>query len=304
MDFQQLKTFRMVAATGSFTQAATALHYAQSSVTAHIQALEGDLGVQLFQRLPRRVVLTPAGTRLLKEADALLQQVEHARRSVHSGQEARDPFTLSAPDTLCIHWLPAVFREYKGADPSARLVFKPAPHTELRRLVADGALDLALVLDEPITGGALHVETLFSTPIVLVAPPDHRLVRAGAVRAEDLRGESILLTEKGCSYRNRFEHALIAAGVHPGDTLEFGNVEAIKQCVMAGLGITSLPELAVAREVSRGHLRTLDWQGPPMVVHAQAVCRTGSLSHPDLQAFLQIARRHAARQTRPAAAGA
>ncbi len=300
MDFTQLKTFRLVAATGSFTQAAAALHYAQSSVTAHIQALEGDLGVQLFQRLPRRVVLTPAGARLLKETDALLQQVEHARQAVHAADAPGGPLTLSAPDTLCIHWLPAVFREFRGAHPQVRLVFRPTPWAELRRRVDDGALDLALVLEEPITEGALHVESLFPTPMVLVAPPDHPLALAGPVRVQDLREEPLLLTERGCSYRNLFEHALIAAGVHPGDALEFANVEAIKQCVMAGLGITLLPDLAVRREVARGQLRVLDWQGPALTLQAQAICRAGSLETAGVREFLAIARRHAEKFLRQA----
>jgi DNA-binding transcriptional LysR family regulator len=298
MDFTQLKTFRLVAATGSFTQAAAALHYAQSSVTAHIQALEGDLGVQLFQRLPRRVVLTPAGARLLRSADTLLQQVEQARQAVRAPEAAVGPFTLSAPDTLCIHWLPAVFREFRSVHPELRMVFRPAPWTELRRLVGDGALDLALVLEEPITEGALHVESLFPTPMVLVAPPDHRLALAGPVQTQDLRDESLLLTERGCSYRNLFEHALIAAGVYPGTALEFANVEAIKQCVMAGLGITLLPDLAVRREVARGQLKVLDWQGPARTIQAQAICRAGSLETEGVRGFLAIARRHAEKYLR------
>jgi DNA-binding transcriptional LysR family regulator len=300
MDFTQLKTFRLVAATGSFTQAAAALHYAQSSVTAHIQALEGDLGVQLFQRLPRRVVLTAAGARLLKEADTLLRQVEQVRQAVHTPAAPEGPFTLSALDTLCIHWLPTVFREFRSTHPEVRMVFRPAPWMELRRLVGDGVLDLALVLEEPIAEGALHVETLFPTAMVLVAPPDHPLVMAGPVRAQDLRGESLLLTERGCSYRNLFEHSLIAAGVHPGNALEFSNVEAIKQCVMVGLGITLLPELAVRREVARGQLRVLDWQGPVMSIQAQAICRVGSLESKAVRGFLAIARRHAEKYQRQA----
>jgi DNA-binding transcriptional LysR family regulator len=300
MDFTQLKTFRLVAATGSFTQAAAALHYAQSSVTAHIQALEGDLGVQLFQRLPRRVVLTPAGARLLKEADALLQQVEQARQAVRAPEGAEGPFTLSAPDTLCIHWLPAVFREFRSARPEVRMVFRPAPWAELRRLVGEGALDLALVLEEPIAEGALHVESLFPTQMVLVAPPDHRLALGGPVRTQDLRNESLLLSERGCSYRNLFEHALIAAGVHPGTALEFANVEAIKQCVMAGLGITLLPDLAVRREVARGQLKVLDWQGPAVTIQAQAICRVGSLETAGVRSFLAMARRHAEKYLRQA----
>ncbi len=300
MDFTQLKTFRLVAATGSFTQAAAALHYAQSSVTNHIHALEDDLGVQLFQRLPRRVVLTAAGARLLKEADTLLLQVEQTRQAVRAPEASEGPFTLSAPDTLCIHWLPAVFREFRSARPEVRMVFRPAHWAELRRLAGDGVLDLALVLEEPIAESAMHVESLFPTPLVLVAPPDHPLALAGPVRTEDLREESLLLVERGCSYRNLFEHALIAAGVHPGTALEFANVEAIKQCVMAGLGISLLPDLAVRREVARGQLQVLDWQGPAMAVQAQAICRSGNLAAASVRDFLTIARRHAEKYQRQA----
>lgn len=298
MDFIQLKTFRLVAATGSFTQAAAALHYAQSSVTNHIQALEADLGVQLFQRLPRRVVLTEAGARLLKEADALLLQVEHTRQVVRTRADLTEPFTLSAPDTLCIHWLPPIFREFRSTHPTARMIFRPAHWAELRRLVKDGVLDLALVLEEPVVDKNMHVLALFPTPLVLVAPPDHPLVMTGPVRTESLRDESLLLVERGCSYRNLFEHALIAAGVHPGNALEFANVEAIKQCVMAGLGISLLPDLAVRREVARGQLKVLDWQGPPMAVHAQAICRSGSLDSAGVRDLLAIAHHHAEKHLR------
>ena len=300
MDFTQLRTFRLVAATGSFTRAAAALHYAQSSVTNHIQALEADLGVQLFQRLPRKVVLTSAGARLLKEADALLLQVEHTRQAVRAPETTEGPLTLSAPDTLCIHWLPAVFREFRSAHPEVHMVFRPAPWADLRRLAGDGTLDLALVLEEPIAEGTMHVESLFPAPLVLVAPPDHPLTLAGPVRTEDLREESLLLVERGCSYRHLFEHALIAAGVHPGTALEFANVEAIKQCVMAGLGISLLPDLAVRREVARGQLKVLDWQGPALTVQAQAICRSGSLETASVRGFLAIARRQAEKHQRQA----
>ena len=291
MELQQIRTFRMVAATGSFTRAAEALHFAQSSVTAQIQALEGSLDVQLFQRLPRKVVLTDPGRRFLKVADAMLQLADQARQVVRAQEAFQGPLTLSAPVTLCTHWLPKVFRDFRRTCPEVRLVFRPTPFTELRRLVGEGTLDLAFVLEEPIRESSLVVEPLFPVPMRLAAPRGHRLAAMAAVRASDLQGESVLLTELGCSYRNLFEHALIAAGVHPGETLEFESVEAIKQCVMAGLGIAVLPELAIRREVAQGRLKVLPWQEAPMVVQAQAVHRLEA--RPAVQAFLELARRHA-----------
>ena len=294
MDLNLLKTFRMVAATGNFTQAATALNYSQSSITAQIQALESDLGVRLFNRLPRRVELTEAGGRLLPAAERLLQLAEATRAQVLEPDQPAGTLTLSAPDTLCTHWLPPIFREYRRRHGGVRLVFRPAPVADLRRMVSEGVLDVAFVLEEPIRRGALRVETMATIPLLVLAPPDHPLASRREVRARDLKGESILFTELGCSYRNVFEHALIAAGAHPGSTLEFGSVEAIKQCVMAGLGITVLPDLAVARELAQGAMVELPWRDGSLKVANQMLWRSDREANPALRDFLALARQGAA----------
>jgi DNA-binding transcriptional LysR family regulator len=219
MDLRQLRTFRMVAATGNFTQAAMALNYAQSSVTAQIQALEADLGAPLFDRRPRRVLLTEAGKRLLGSSDRLLALADQARASVAGLASPVETLTLSAPDTLCTYRLPAVFREFRKRCPQVRLIFRPTAFTNHRAWVSEGLLDLAFVLEEPIKGGVLQVEALAREPLALVAPPEHPLALKAKVVTEDLAGQALLFNELGCSYRNRFEHALIAAGVYPATTL-------------------------------------------------------------------------------------
>ena len=282
----------MVATTGSFTRAAAALNYAQSSITAQIQALEGDLGVRLFQRFPRRVALTDAGERFLQVAEEMLRLADHAVQVVRAREEPQGALVLSAPETLCSYWLPAVFRHFRKAHPRVRLVFRPAPVADFRRMVGEGVLDLAFVLEEPIAEGALHVESLFPVPMQVVAAPGHALTRARSVRALDLKGESVLLTELGCSYRNQFEHALIAAGAHPGPTLEFASVESIKQCVMAGLGVSILPHLSIRQELARGRMKILRWKDPPFHVQAQVVARPDNLGRPAVRAFLEAVRAH------------
>jgi DNA-binding transcriptional LysR family regulator len=126
--------------------------------------------------------------------------------------------------------------------------------------------------------------------VLVIASSDHPLARAPEVRAVDLVGEPILLTEPGCNYRNLFEHALIADGVYPASNLEFGSIETIKQCVMARMGIAVLPAVAVAAEIAQGRLVALNWSARPIEVVTQIVWHKDKWLSPALRAFIDAAR--------------
>jgi DNA-binding transcriptional LysR family regulator len=103
MDFRQLMTFRLLATTLNFRQAAAALNYAQSTVSAQIQMLEEELGVSLFDRLGKRVIITDAGQRLVPYAEKLLVLAEETRTAVTGNGEPVGSLTISAPETLCTY---------------------------------------------------------------------------------------------------------------------------------------------------------------------------------------------------------
>jgi DNA-binding transcriptional LysR family regulator len=290
MDLRQLATFRMVATTLSFTRAAAALNYVQSSVTAQIQALEEELGVPLFDRLGKRVALTDAGKRLLWYAEKLLTLADEARVAVTSDTEIMGTLTISAPETLCTYRLPALLRQMRERFPGVRLLFRPLPPIELRRSVVEGLIDVAFLLDVPFQAGGLTVEPLIYEPLVLIAPANHRLACAGAVHPADLEGEPVLLTEAGCAYRRLFERSLSRAGVYPASTLEFGSVEAIKQCVMAGIGLSVLPAIVAAADIAQGRLVTLNWTEPGFGVLTQMAWHRDKWQSPALSAFLAMSR--------------
>ncbi len=290
MELRQLRTFRMVATTRSFTQAAAALGYVQSSITVQIQALEASLGVPLFDRLGRQVALTDAGQCLLGYADRLLALADEARTAVWGGDEPTGSLTISAPETLCTYRLPAVLQRFNAEYPQVKLLFRLYPSPDMCRRVLDGTLDVALILQHPVNMPGLVVEPFFTEPVLVVASPRHALVQAPEVQVADLAGEPIFFTELGCSYRNQFEQVLIAGGVYPARALEFSSIEAIKQCVMTGMGITVLPQITVANEVAAGALAVLPWSGPPLEVVAQLVRHKDKWVSPALGAFLDIAR--------------
>src|SRR5262249_39249177 len=138
MELRHLATFSALSRTLNFTRAATQLHYAQSSVTAQIQALEEELGTPLFNRLGRRVTLTDAGRRFLSYAERVLALVEEGRNALGSGEEMVGTLTLGAPETLCTYRLPALLHAYRTRYPAVHLSYRPAPVDDLRRRVGEG----------------------------------------------------------------------------------------------------------------------------------------------------------------------
>src|SRR5258708_15664075 len=143
MELRQLATFRVVATTLSFTQAASALGYVQSSVTAQIQALEADLGVPLFDRLGKRISLTDAGHRLIRYADQIQALTDEARMMVAAHEKPFGTLSFSAPESLCTYRLPPVLRQFHQHYPQVQLAFRPSPSSDMKRHARDGLIDLA-----------------------------------------------------------------------------------------------------------------------------------------------------------------
>ena len=290
MELRQLETFRAVATALSFTRASERLWVAQPALSAQIRRLEAELGVRLFDRLGRRVVLTDAGTRLFAYAERLLDLAEEARTAVADGDEPAGTLTVGAPETILTYRLPGILQRFRRARPRVRLIFRPTPNADLQRAIGEGTLDVGFGLGPRMQARGLEVELLGTEPLVVVTAPDHPLVSAARVEPADVQGETVLLTRPGCGYRALFANTLATSGVQPAGTLDFGSIEGIKQCVAAGIGIAALPRTAVRSELADGRLVALPWEGPPLAVSVQLLWHPARTWSPPLRAFLEIAR--------------
>lgn len=290
MDLRELRTFRTVATLLSFNRAAQVLHYAQSTVSAQVQALEEDLDVRLFDRLGRAVILTEAGERLLAYAEKLLDVAEEARAEVKGGSEALGTLTIRVPESLCVLRLPPVLARFQARFPRVRLNLTTCTHEGLAKDLRQGVTDLAFLLADTITAADLEVEHLGAERLVLAAPPGHPLAGRRKVRAADLQGATLLLTRVDCSYRRPFEQMLRQENAAPGCLWELGSVEAVKRCVMAGLGLTILPRAAVAGELASGKLMALAWPPGGWEVAILMIWHRQKWLSPTLRAFMEEAR--------------
>jgi len=298
----QLKTFRTLAATLSFTRTAEILDYAQSSVSAQIRGLEEDLGIPLFDRIGRRVVLTEAGKRVLAYSDRALALESEVRTALNEPIGYETVLRIGAPESMMTYRLPRLLKQIRNEHPQVQLNYAPLTDMELYRGVMDGRLDFVLLLQPPVHAEALEVRRLWTEPLQVIAEIQHPLAKKRKVGPQDLIGETVFLTESGCGYRHLFEQELAQEGNYVYTKLEFTSVEAIKQCVVEGLGVGFLPQVAVQDLLDRQALASLKWE-KDFSVELQLVWHKQKWLSPVEKRFVEICQALNPGDKRPGRAG-
>lgn len=297
LDLRQVRTFVEVAHTRSFTRAASQLHYAQSSVTAQVQALESDLGLPLFNRLGRQVELTDAGRQFLAHAEKLICTAEQARLSVQKDDRIVGPLVVSAAESLLTYRMPELLRVFQATYPDVRLTLRA--DASCSAAVQEPGVDLAISIDTPIQVPSLLAQSLRKERVLALVAAEHPLAKRKKLSASDVAEHQILLTDHSCSYRAVFERTMAQEGGRVNRVLEFASVEALKQCAMARMGVAVLPELVVAAELQRGSLVALAWPQKPVYVYTQLVRHRDKWFSPVMQAFWNMAQQIIERPVKP-----
>lgn len=289
MEIKQLITFKHAAENLNFTQTAKLLNFAQSSVTAQIKALEDEIGKPLFERLGKRLILTEAGHQFKRYAEKMIILSEEAITATNGEEELSGTLTIGAQESQCTYRLPPILKEFKAAFPKVKLIFKPANSDEMaRKHLMEGLLDVAFIMDERKPEGSLIVEELIKEELKLVVTPNQP---KSAFSIDDLKNETLLLTEAGCSYRNMFEESLNSFGIYPLDKIEFASIEAINQCVIAGLGVALLPEMVVKKDIKEGRLKELPWKSSASPLYTQIAWHKDKWMTPPLNEFISLTRK-------------
>jgi DNA-binding transcriptional LysR family regulator len=289
MEVRQLQIFRALAEELNFTRTAEIVNTVQSNVTAQIKALEDELGTPLFDRLGRRVALTDAGHRFRPFAEQALEAMERGERAIRNGDEPSGPLRISAPESQLAYRLPPVLRAFRTRFPNVELRFRPEsdlqhPGTDLE----SGRVDIVIYMKEGPKDGPHPSIRLRTEQISLYGEAGHPLANRRAIIPADLAGQRLLLTEAGCGYRAKLERILAMQNIRPGTVTEFSSVEAMKQCVCAGMGVALLPDIVVARELREKLFKALDWAGPSLDVGTYVLWHKDKWISPAMAAFLEM----------------
>jgi LysR family hydrogen peroxide-inducible transcriptional activator len=247
--FKQLKYLCAVAEFRHFSKAAESCHVTQSTLSSGIQELESQLGVTIFERNKKTVLITPIGEKLLAQARILLGNAEDLVALAQASQEPlSSEMKLGVIPTIGPFLLPQMLSDLRFAHENLKLFLKEGLSAELFLKLQQGDLDLILIaLPYPLP--EMHVEKLFNDDFVLLLSPEHALQKLKQVKQTDLQGEKLLLLEEGHCLR---DHALEACKLESSQmdlAYQGTSLHTLVQMVANGLGITLLPELAVKANI-------------------------------------------------------
>ncbi|MGW3242652.1 LysR family transcriptional regulator [Streptomyces sp. NPDC001070] len=303
MDTRLLTTFLTLARTENFTGAAAELHLSQSTVTAQIKALEKDLGVRLFDRMPRGAQLTATGRRLMTEAADVLEAEARLRGTAAGDAQSGGIVVVGAGETLCSTHLPRVVAALRRTHPDIDVHLFPGSTDTCVEGLRAGRLDVALLLEDAVALPDMTARPLATEPLVFIGAPGHPLAAPGRpVTWEELARETFFLHEEGCSYSDRVARELLNLPEARPRLTRFGSSEAARSCVAAGLGLGVLPRATVGAALRDGTLTAVP--GPRIPdVPVQLVRQRGRWTSPAVRSVLDALTDHFSRQDPAPVAG-
>ncbi|MBM7646776.1 DNA-binding transcriptional LysR family regulator [Scopulibacillus daqui] len=283
MEIRHLITFKTIIDLGGFTKAAEHLGYAQSTITSHIKALEDELGQPVFNRIGKKVLLTETGNQLLPHALKMLSIYKYIKEISSENGEIQGEIVISAPEVLLIYRLPPVIKAFKETCPKADIQLKHLEPTALYSDLANGNADLAFIVgsnDE--FEEALIYEKLNTEPMAAVSP--------NLSIMNNFNHQVLLYSEKGCCYRQMLDQWILENEMKSEQKIELWSIEAIKQCIICGLGVSVLPYIAIKNELEQGKLTAEKIGGDRMLSTYMAFHKDKWLS-PALKVFIDIVKR-------------
>ena len=255
IEVRHLQLVSTVAEEGSLTKAGDRLHLTQSALSHQLRDLEERLGVLLFRRLNKKMILTQAGERLLHSAQIVRNELEKAQGEIQRmGKGDAGVLRLSTECYTCYHWLPALLKKFNKRFPNVEVrIMVEATRRPIQALL-NGKIDLAIISPNTAREPKLRYEPLFQDELVVVMNARHPLRSRRYVEVKDLAGENLFVYDLPDKELSVLQQVFLPAGISPKRVSRVQLTEAIVELVKAGLGISVLARWVVWPYMKSGDL--------------------------------------------------
>lgn len=245
MNLRDMQYIAAVAEEHSFSKAAERCFVSQPALSTQVRKLEEYLGVTLFERGGREILVTEVGAAIIAHARRIIRESEQMLATARAaGASASQSVSIGAFPTLAPYLFPRLVAPLVQARPELRLELVEDKTAELLARIQDGRLDLALLaLPVPVEG--LEIHSLFSEEFLVCMPVGHPLAGRDAIHYEDLAGEDLLLLSEGHCMRDQALSVCAMQGLNFRRDYAATSLETLRQMVVAGAGITLMPRLAI-----------------------------------------------------------
>ncbi|WP_438463065.1 LysR family transcriptional regulator [Marinomonas sp. PE14-40] len=271
---KQVRSLLTVIQYGSINQASKVLHLAPSSISAQLKELAIELEIDLFETKGRNIQLTQAGQSLLPSFQTFCAQELQIKQLAQTYQTGlKGSIRLFAPSSLCIYRLPAIIETLQVSEPELEIILIHEPY-DYETALKQADIDAALIMTEVSNltkiqkewSSSLHLDE----PIIYVAHPAY-LTTQKQLSLEELNQYPLITTEEACSYRKSADKHFYKAGLTLSPRQSFSNVEVIKRCLIAKMGIGLLPECVVSEEITQGRLVKVPVAGAPYLFQSHII---------------------------------
>lgn len=292
MEIRNLITFVQVAELNSFTKAARALDYSQSTVSFQIRQLETELDCLLFERINHTLRLTDKGRELLEYA----QQVRHLTDEFLQTRDASRPVTghvrIVTPDSVCEAMITDNYADFYARYPGITLKFATADTNDMFRILDQNEADVMLTLDTHVyhQDYVIAKEVRMGTHFVVGA--NHPLAGQGTVDMQTLAQQPFLLTEKGMGYRRVLDTALAKLSIQLHPVLEIGRPDIIMRVLEQGQAVSFLPDFVTREAVVSGRLALLEVADMKVDIWQQLIYHRSKWMSRSLQTFIDYVSEH------------
>ena len=286
----QLRALVEVARTGSFTRAAESLAISQPAVSVQIRTLEQAVGLQLFERRPRCVVLTDAGRILERYARRILNmEAEFAAEISDLQRLERGMLRVGAGATPSIFTLAGLFAEYYRRWPGVELQVRIGRTAELASQVMEDELDLAIIASETSQEGLQRIP-IYRERCVAIAGTAHPLAAREVIGLQELTDYRFVMLPSDSGFRRFLNRRLGEHGIALSVAMELSSLESIKEVVRTGALVSIVPETAVSGESVQSGLRTIPIEGAELVRETCAIQRQDKYVSQAMKAFYGLIR--------------
>ena len=258
--FRQLRVFVEVVREGSILRAAQSLHLTPPAVSLQIKEIESQVGLQLFDRIGRRLSLSTAGEYFLVYARRLLGTLKEAEDAMARLARVESGRLTIGMVSSAKYFLPQLLAQFHTGHPGIDVRLRLGNREQLGAMMQAGEVDLG-VMGRPPRDIASRAEPFALHPHVLITAPDHRFARAESVAAQDLAREPFIVREPESGTRAALQEYLDEYRLRPTFVMEMPSNEAIKQAVMAGMGVSLLSLHTIGLEWNAGLIATPTVEG-------------------------------------------
>lgn len=287
MEIRNLITFVQVAELNSFTKAAKALDYAQSTVSFQIKQLENELGCLLFERINHTLILTERGRELLEYAQRVRQLTDEFRQNMSASKALSGHVHVVTPDSVCEAMLTDNYADFYRRYPNITLKFSTADTEDMFRMLDHNSADIILTLDSHVyqKDYVIAKEVQMSTHFVVSSRSPLAKQNIGSIR--DILSHPFILTEKGMGYRRVLDEKLakMSLAIHP--VLEISRTDLITKLLEEGTAVSFLPDFVTRKKVEEGALCYLNIEDVKIEIWQQLIYHRNKWMSRTLNAFIE-----------------